>query len=809
MANNKVIIPLEDTYQKWKSLFVNYNIIYLYAPTGSGKTDNVKQFTSDEYHDWLYLSVLQDDFMKEIRLFYKKKNLGKVNRLIILDDLQYLTSKEEKEKLVSVILDAYQIRNNNIKIKFFLLSRAPLPVYLKPLLVTRQLVIQDMTTLIFSLEETKQLFIKEGIELNPFCYKAIYENTKGWILANVFYVYHLREGLSYSREMRDRVEKDIFDYFDITLFNEWSVEIQKFLLYMAGFPTFTIPLAQMVVVKSEEEIVAILNKIFEIGSCIRLRKKGVYVIAPFFASYLLYKQKQKFSKESIKRIYNNAGVYYEGELDIVNALACYSKADNTEKMAELLIFNLENYACASNERLLAKYFEQVDPETIAETPELLSYLAMLKSLQMLPEESEKYVSMLEDLGRRVRKTDSRYKVIQEKLVYLSIAIPHRGSKRLSRLFIKLAPYCLKNGIRVQKMSISGNMPSLLNGGKDFCRWLRRDKLLYSVLKKPIEQVLGASSAGLADIALGESLYVKNSVAESISYLTKGLSDASLRGTIEMEFAAVGIMVRAFMAEGSISAAQGIIDNIELKAKEKNHSSLIPNIHALKVQIALKKVEDAYIDEWMELEALDELEDFYTTDRFILMVKARVYIRNAQYLEALSLLKKLEYYSVRYDRQYINMECKLLQTIIFKARNEEWLPTLIGVLRQASRYTLVRLIADEGIQIYSMLNSEDFKKVNLEDEKIDANFLKQVKSELKKQADLYPNYLKVIEGTVVLSKQENKIFKELASGKTNEEIATTLNIKVSTVKFHLGNIFKKLGVNNRAMAIKEGQDRGII
>ncbi len=52
----------------------------------------------------------------------------------------------------------------------------------------------------------------------------------------------------------------------------------------------------------------------------------------------------------------------------------------------------------------------------------------------------------------------------------------------------------------------------------------------------------------------------------------------------------------------------------------------------------------------------------------------------------------------------------------------------------------------------------------------------------------------------LSPREKEILRFFASGKTNSEIAATLTISVSTVKFHITNILTKLGVETRAEAL---------
>lgn len=52
----------------------------------------------------------------------------------------------------------------------------------------------------------------------------------------------------------------------------------------------------------------------------------------------------------------------------------------------------------------------------------------------------------------------------------------------------------------------------------------------------------------------------------------------------------------------------------------------------------------------------------------------------------------------------------------------------------------------------------------------------------------------------LSDREREILYWAAEGKSDPVIAQILNIKTPTVRFHMGNIFKKLGVNERTLAV---------
>jgi len=48
----------------------------------------------------------------------------------------------------------------------------------------------------------------------------------------------------------------------------------------------------------------------------------------------------------------------------------------------------------------------------------------------------------------------------------------------------------------------------------------------------------------------------------------------------------------------------------------------------------------------------------------------------------------------------------------------------------------------------------------------------------------------------LTPQESQIASMVAEGKTNKTIATALFLSPKTIEFHLGHVFRKLGVSNR-------------
>jgi DNA-binding CsgD family transcriptional regulator len=61
----------------------------------------------------------------------------------------------------------------------------------------------------------------------------------------------------------------------------------------------------------------------------------------------------------------------------------------------------------------------------------------------------------------------------------------------------------------------------------------------------------------------------------------------------------------------------------------------------------------------------------------------------------------------------------------------------------------------------------------------------------------------------LSRRESKILIMLAEGAANKAIASTLGLSEATVKFHLGNVYRKLGCRNRQEAIGSARALGLV
>jgi DNA-binding NarL/FixJ family response regulator len=61
----------------------------------------------------------------------------------------------------------------------------------------------------------------------------------------------------------------------------------------------------------------------------------------------------------------------------------------------------------------------------------------------------------------------------------------------------------------------------------------------------------------------------------------------------------------------------------------------------------------------------------------------------------------------------------------------------------------------------------------------------------------------------LTDREHEVLRLIARGATNAEVAATMHVAEATVKTHVGSIFAKLGVRDRAAAIVFAYDHGVV
>lgn len=775
-------IPREKLFSQMEKDFKEFKVIYLKAPIGYGKTCAATEFLKKYDGNTASVCVGQENW-KNICQSAIESGV----QLLMIDDVQNLLTVYDGEQVLAMMAKAsYQTR-------FLILGRCELPAWLRPFDLTGQLKEYSPDCLALDREEAKKLFALQKMSFSDQQITALLKKTKGWVLGTILLGKRIAKEQQISRQAEEAAYRDVFLLFDQMLFSKWEEKIQNFLLNIGGFDEFTEEMAQMVTGKAE--VLPLLEQMQRIGGFLQVKSPGVYEIPAVFNAYLQWKQKIVFSAEKIREIQERAALYYTLKQEYPKALYYYYEAKNFSQIYELLLENAENHAGNGQFYELEKYYLAVPEELALKSPRMMSALSMLHSLCCRVEESERWFSRLEECYQAAPKEGALRREAQRELVYLKIALPHRGTANMIQLIKDTAPLISKKNIPTHQMSITGNMPSLMNGGKDFCEWSKHDALLYQTLRVPVELTLGKSSIGLADIGFGESLFEKTAgqkFAPALVKLNSGMAEAQIGGNDQLRFAAAAIISRIFAAQGNLEEAFYVEQTVCQSISEK---TLQPNMQAFDLRMKLLRGGYREAAEWMSHEAPNEYETFHVIDRYCFLTKVRCYLLQEKHNEALALLGQLNHYFTAYHREYGRMEAGILGAIaLYRMKDPAWQSIFEETLAKCAEYKFIRIVADEGAAVYEMLQ----KIKNFSDEKI----MKKWREAAQRQALYYPLYLKPEKekGRIPLTDAETTVLKLLVEGMKNEEIAAFLGITVRTVKFHITHIYHKLGVKNRASAI---------
>jgi DNA-binding CsgD family transcriptional regulator len=130
----------------------------------------------------------------------------------------------------------------------------------------------------------------------------------------------------------------------------------------------------------------------------------------------------------------------------------------------------------------------------------------------------------------------------------------------------------------------------------------------------------------------------------------------------------------------------------------------------------------------------------------------------------------------------------------------------------ARAVLLRLFEDAArLGSIAPLAEEKFFLAELLDNKRISEFLaasSPARQVIRKLRD--SGYLAAASGIrIELSRRENKILVMISEGAANKSIAGMLGVTEATVKFHLGNVYRKLGCKTRQEAISTARAAGIV
>lgn len=768
-----------------------FQTVYIYGISGSGKTSFIKDYMGKR--NYYYFSA-SDLLAQELSI-----SVGGKKTVVVIDDLHLLSNDPFRDEIQEQI----QTLANREDVWLILSGRSKIPSWLMHLYCKKIFMLIDENDLLFTATELNQYLMLWGIIPTEFDFEKILKVSKGVGVIMRLIAMTLAQGHPFSDKNIEKIRSDFWDYLDCHVYDQWDTEIHEFLLQVSIVDEFDKRLAEMISGKSNVD--KMLEEALQIGNFMDIKEvsggKLIYEIRLSMRNSMRRRLYRKYTKEKWERLYYNAGLYYELCDDIPNALRMYEACHDEERIANLLIINARKNPASGYYGELKKYYLSLSDDKIRESIELMAGMSMLSSMLLDVEESDRWYDELKShehsLDANTRKTARGW------LFYLDIGLPHRNVMQLLDVIKTAGTLILQRSIILPEFSVTSNLPSVMNGGKDFCEWSKKDKEIAKTLGKFLEITLGKYGKGLLNISLAESFYEKGEDSYEIANLVnKGIIQSQAGGKIEQQFAAIGVLTSLHIVTNHIEDARELIFGFQKKVIDENALKILPNLETLLVRVGLYQGMTAEAISWLE-KAPDETVEFFSMERYRYLTKVRIYLMLGKYEKALSLLYRIQYYSELMQRTYIEMETSLLISIaLFRMGSEKWNDVLCKALDHAKEYFFIRVISKEGACILPLLKETTWQSK-------DTDFGKRVFLETEQIALYYPGYLKEAVEEVAFNENALKILKLQAEGLTSVEIADAIGLKVENIKYHNKQNFKKLGVNSKTAAVTEARRRKLI
>ena len=515
---------------------------------------------------------------------------------------------------------------------------------------------------------------------------------------------------------------------------------------------------------------------------------------PQFRAFLLWQMGREYTDEKRKAIFGRGGLYYELKEDYAHALACYTKGGDHSKVSDLLVRNAELHPGMGHYSEMENYYRSLPESEIAASPSLMQGMSMLCALAMDYEGSERWYRELREFWKRCEKQDAAGKQARGRLAWLDISLPQRGVDGLAATIPAVFTLLTNKELTLPSFSVTSALPSLMNGGKDFSEWSKKDDLLYKTMRVPVEAILGRDGVGLADCAIAESRFEKgeNISGRMLSLIPK-VNEIRQRGTPDMEFAVGGLLARSQLASGQSEDARHTMVSLRAQFAERGLTRFLPNMDAMLCRMDLLNGELDSADAWYHEKAPRDPMHINVMKRYQYLTQAMVELADGRPDAARLTLAPLEAYVKNCARYIDSVHLHVLTAIaLYRQKDDAWRGRLTQALETAAAYRFIRTISVYGTAVLPLL--EELERVG------SAKWHKQLMSEVRTQAAYYPNFLQPrLALSDTLTPMELQILHLVCADKSNAEIAEIMNIKLSTVKTHVSHILTKLDVKRRSEA----------
>lgn len=313
---------------------------------------------------------------------------------------------------------------------------------------------------------------------------------------------------------------------------------------------------------------------------------------------------------------------------------------------------------------------------------------------------------------------------------------------------------------------------------------------------------------------GKLLYEWNHVEQAKTYFYEALM-------IGKESDNVSLIVKASLALAQIDFVEKRTEDIEMKMKqlqefvdEHHYSELLRTIEQFQMRVGINLGKTDHINLWLQKNKLSPFDEITLAmvEEYELLVQ--ILAVQGKVSEAMKLTDRLLTIVDNKGKRRQKLRLTICKSLLLFKQNRivDSFTMLEKALSLAESDQCVRSFLDKGLemkelitQYISSIQSHHYDNLKKENFYYAKRLLEQMICELGLSHSPFDNTMH----ERLLTKKEKTVLIYIQQGLSNKAIAQELGISLSTVKTHINNIYRKLNVHNRLLAVQKAQKLNLL
>ena len=817
----------------WEQLghIFDYPLTLVVAAMGYGKTVAVRDFLDGVKADYVWLNVESDETSAHIiwdsltRQFAENEPeiAERLNALgfpvsaadrgrifDLLEEWTYLTSKV-------LVIDDYHfanlqqldllieklVRQRITGLYILIMSRTRPAINIQELKLKGYCYQLKSSLFELSQDETRDYFRLFGQDISDATAKQVHEITEGWITA----VYLVCQ--RYLETGRLEAGLDLNELINTTIMGRYTEDEKRLLMALATLDSFTLP--QAVYVTENRAAPGMIHKLSNDSSFIRFDERSQkYTMHNIFAAYLRGLLEEQANQREVLNLHKRCG-----EWNIANGFTLaglrlllkakaynlilkeFEKPDLTRRITRILdTATLE----------LVEIFEQIPADVKYRHP--IGYLAYI-DFYLTKVDLEGGAKLLSDL-------EAYYQ--SDKLTPPALKRQIAGEVELVRSFlffndlVKMQQYCLKAHELLGGSSRVANKDMMFTFGCPSTLYLyhREKGGMLGVVEfvdsnfRYYEELSGGCGKGFECLLRAEYSLESGDFEQAELNACKAIYKAETMDQVPIIICANFTLARLYAARGKFQKAKDLLNELTVRVAEYNNPIFMNSLDICYGYLGGITGEPLSFARWLKSGDMKHEEMFYQGLAFNYLVHARYLLLEGNYLKLEVLCEEMHQLFSIFNNLLGQLQAHILDAI---AKYHLYGP----VNAKESMQQALAIGRADGVILpfaeYGKYIIETLTALARESEG------DQYLSRLVTAASQYRRNLESIGGSNTpaghLTEREKEILKRLLGGQSNKEIAGRLFIAEITVKKTITSIYRKLGVSNRAAAVRKTMELKLI